>query len=113
MVYYISYNYEETSYILEGNNIISEIHSGLNNYQIDYFYDSSGNIIGFTYNNSKYLYLKNIQNDIIGIVDENNEVIVKSKSNRPDEVHYIFAQTAKDAKPSRDILEDKRVNMTT
>ena len=72
-----SYNYEETSYILEGNNIISEIHSGLNNYQIDYFYDSSGNIIGFTYNNSKYLYLKNIQNDIIGIVDENNEVIVK------------------------------------
>ncbi|MDD3382830.1 MAG: hypothetical protein PHT83_04990 [Bacilli bacterium] len=77
MVYYISYNYEETSYILEENNIISEIHSGLNNYQIDYFYDSSGNIIGFTYNNSKYLYLKNIQNDIIGIVDENNEVIVK------------------------------------
>ena len=30
---------------------------------LKYYYDSSDNIIGFTYNGEKYLYLKNIQKD--------------------------------------------------
>lgn len=34
-------------------------------------------IVGFTYNNVKYLYLKNLQKDIIGIVDSNNNIVVK------------------------------------
>ena len=57
--------------------IIKEIHTGANNYTIEYYYDSSDNIIGFTYNGSKYLYLKNLQNDVIGIVDSNNNIVVK------------------------------------
>lgn len=68
---------EDVSYILEGNNIIREVRTGTNNYTINYFYDSNDNIIGFTYNNNKYLYMKNLQNDIIGIVDSNNDVVVK------------------------------------
>ena len=30
---------------------------------LEYYYDINNNIIGFTYNGVKYLYLKNLQND--------------------------------------------------
>ena len=66
-----------TQYILDGTNIIKEIRSGENNTTLQYFYDSNNEIVGFTYNNVKYLYLKNFQNDIIGIVDSNNNIVVK------------------------------------
>ena len=68
---------ESVNYILNGNNIIKETHTGTNNYTIEYYYDSSENIIGFTYNGNKYLYLKNLQNDIVGIIDSNNNLVVK------------------------------------
>ena len=66
-----------TQYILDGTNIIKEIRSGENNITLKYFYDSNNEIVGFTYNDIKYLYLKNLQNDIIGIVDSNNNIVVK------------------------------------
>lgn len=66
-----------TQYILDGTNIIKEIRSGENNAALQYFYDSNNEIVGFTYNNVKYLYLKNLQKDIIGIVDSNNNIVVK------------------------------------
>lgn len=66
-----------TQYILDGTNIIKEIRSGENNTTLQYFYDSNNEIVGFTYNNVKYLYLKNLQNDIIGIVDSNNNIVLK------------------------------------
>lgn len=70
-------NTTTTEYILDGTNIIKEIRSGENNAALQYFYDSNNEIVGFTYNNVKYLYLKNLQNDIIGIVDSNNNIVVK------------------------------------
>ena len=42
-----------------------------------YYYDSNNDIIGFEYNNQKYLYLKNLQNDIIGILDSNGNIVVQ------------------------------------
>ena len=57
-------------YILDGTQILKETHTGSTNYEIEYYYDINGNIIGFTYNNNNYMYIKNLQNDIIGIVDE-------------------------------------------
>lgn len=68
---------EFVNYVLDGSNIIMETHTGTNNYTIEYFYDSSDKIIGFTYNGNRYLYLKNLQNDIIGIVDSSNALVVK------------------------------------
>lgn len=68
---------ESVNYILDGSNIIREVHTGVNNYAIEYYYDSNDNIIGFTYNDNKYLYLKNLQNDVSGIVDSNNDLVVK------------------------------------
>ncbi len=58
-------NNVDTNYYLENKKIIFE-KTG-NNY-IYYFYDHTG-VAGFIYNNSKYYYLKNLQGDIIGILD--------------------------------------------
>ncbi len=38
---------------------------------ICYHYDTAGDLIAFSLNGIKYLYLKNLQNDIIGITDLN------------------------------------------
>ena len=63
-----------TTYLYEGSRIIKETKG---NNVINYYYDSNNNIIGFTYNNQKYLYLKNLKNDIIGIIDSNNNIVVQ------------------------------------
>ena len=43
---------------------------------MDFYYDESGNLLGFQYNNADYYYIKNVQGDIIGIIDANgNEVV--------------------------------------
>ena len=40
-----------------------------------YMYDNSG-VIGFEYNNNRYFYLKNMQNDIIGITNDSGALLV-------------------------------------
>jgi len=66
-------NNVETKYYLEGTNIIFEETNGVVLY---YIYDYSGNVIGFNYQNNNYYYEKNIQNDVIGIMDSNYNIIV-------------------------------------
>lgn len=80
-----------TEYILEGSNIIREIRyedpevSG-DDYAINYYYDSKGNIIALSIDNNIYdevtynlfySYIKNLQNDIIGIIDVNGNLVVE------------------------------------
>ena len=67
----------ETKYYLEQYNIIYEECNGKIIY---YLYDPTG-LIGLEYDGKKYYYIKNIQSDIVGILDENNKVIVKYKYN--------------------------------
>ena len=62
----------ETKYFLENGNIIYEQKG---NNLIYYLYDSSG-LVGLESNGSIYYYLKNIQEDIIGILDSNFNKIV-------------------------------------
>jgi RHS repeat-associated protein len=64
----------ETQYIYNGNNLIQEVKDG--NY-INYYYDNSNSLTGFSYENQVYVYKKNIQNDVIGIIDENGVEVVK------------------------------------
>ncbi len=47
------------------------------NYQFNYIYDESDSIVGFFFENSTYFYIRDITNNIIGIVDESNNFIVK------------------------------------
>ena len=44
---------------------------------IDFQYDAGGQIIGFVYNGTPYYYLRNIMNDVSGIVDANGTVVAK------------------------------------
>lgn len=63
-----------TEYYLEDNKIIFEKR---NNDIIKYIRDEKGRLLGFIYNNQKYFYMKNIQEDIIGILNSNYEVIAR------------------------------------
>ena len=65
-------NGEETKYYLEDDDIIYEQRG---NNIIYYLYDLTG-IIGLEYNGNTYYYIKNIQDDIIGILNSNYESIV-------------------------------------
>ncbi len=62
----------ETRYHLENNNIIYEQRE---NDTIYYLYNLTG-LIGFKYNNDVYYYIRNVQDDIIGILDSNYNQIV-------------------------------------
>ena len=63
----------ETKYYLEGKKIIFEKTS---NNVLYYMYDEVDDLVGFIYNGETYYYVKNIQNDIIGIIDSNYNKIV-------------------------------------
>lgn len=62
----------ETKYYLENNHIVFEQKG---NDLIYYLYDGN-DILGLEYNGSRYYYMKNLQGDIIGILDSNYTKIV-------------------------------------
>ncbi len=62
----------ETKYYLEGDNIIYEKKQ---NNLIYYLYDYTG-LIGLNYNGETFYYVRNLQGDIIGIINDNSEQVV-------------------------------------
>ncbi len=70
---YKTVNGVTTHYLLENNKIIFETTSGN---VIYYIRDDEGRLVGFKYNNTKYYYIKNLQDDIIGIMDSSFNTIV-------------------------------------
>lgn len=63
-----------SKYYLEGTKVIYEMTvRNLSYYQ----YDEQGNIIGMQYNGTQYYYIKNLQGDIIGILDNELNQVVK------------------------------------
>lgn len=66
----------QTNYYLEGKNIIIE-QTGEN--MIYYNRSNVEGLIGFKYNNGVYYYMKNNQDDIIGILDSNYNVVARYK----------------------------------
>ena len=66
----------ETKYYVEGKKIILE-NKGSNS--LYYIYDGEDELVGLKYNNDIYFYIKNLQGDIIGILDSNYQEIVKYK----------------------------------
>ena len=37
--------------------------------RFDFFYDDAGDLLGFKYGGNNYYYIRNLQNDMIGILD--------------------------------------------
>lgn len=62
-----------TTYYLDGANIIEQ-RDGTNT--LHFYYDSNDEVIGFTYNEADYFYVKNAMRDIIGIVDNSGNLVV-------------------------------------
>ena len=63
----------KTEFCLDGTNIIEQSDGSNTLY---FYYDSNDEIIGFTYNEAEYFYVKNAMSDIIGIVDSSGNLIV-------------------------------------
>lgn len=64
----------KTNYYLDGNDVIYE---ECNENTIFYIRDNNKELIGFKYNESIYYYIKNIFNDVVGILDSNGNAIAK------------------------------------
>jgi RHS repeat-associated protein len=65
-------------YVLDGTKIISETVTGAgNNYTLYYLYDTSGSVQGFIYNTSYYYFQKNLQGDVIRILNSSGTVVVE------------------------------------
>jgi len=61
-------------YTLDGSTIVAENRNGTNIY---YTYDDKGAIMGMIYGGESYLFSKNVQGDIIGIYNDNRQLVAK------------------------------------
>ena len=75
---------EKYDYVWSDGSLITQTYTTYSNGEVSatnsakFIYDAWGTIQGFILNNSEtYLYVKNLQGDIIAIVDENGQTIVK------------------------------------
>ena len=65
------------NYILDGSTILKEtITSGSGTSTLYYYYDESG-VSGLEYNGTKYTYVKNLQGDVIRIINANGVTVVE------------------------------------
>ena len=64
----------ETDYYYENKSLIIE---KTNNNVIYYIRDNNNDLVGFNYSGDNYYYVKNIQNDILQIVNTNNVIVAK------------------------------------
>ena len=67
------------NYTLDGTKIIRETvtNNGAAFYDFYYLYDESGSVQGFIYNNSYYYFQKNLQGDVIRILNSSGTVVVE------------------------------------
>ena len=66
-------NGTKTQYYLNGSTILTQI---TGDDRFDFFYDENGLLLGFSYNGAKYYYIRNLQSDIIGILDNSGNQVV-------------------------------------
>ena len=69
----------DKEYYYNGNKLITEI---CDYYRLDFLYDENDMLFGFIYNNTdKYYYVRDILQNILGIVDESGTLVVKYDCN--------------------------------
>ena len=68
-----------TKYFYDGTRLVYEKRdrSSGSDENIWYYYDAAGNVVGFELNNAEYYYVKNLQGDVIEIVDKNGTSVVE------------------------------------
>ena len=65
------------TYVLDGTRILSEKVIGSLSYTLYYLYDESGDVQGFIYNNAYYYYQKNLQGDVVRILNSTGNIVVE------------------------------------
>lgn len=63
-----------TEYYLNGSTILTQI---TGNDRLDFLYDDAGSLLGLKWNGTAYYYVKNLQGDIIGILDSDGSQVVE------------------------------------
>ena len=63
-----------THFYLNGQSIVTQMTDSGD--RLDFYYDETSRLFGFNYNNSDYYYVRNVQNDIISIVDASGNIVV-------------------------------------
>ena len=62
-----------TEYYLNGSTILTQI---TGDERLDFLYDDAGSLLGLKWNGTAYWYVKNLQGDIIGILDSDGTKVV-------------------------------------
>ena len=73
-------------YTLDGSTIVAENRLGT---KIYYTYDDKGSIMGMYYGGQNYIFSKNLQGDVIGIYNENRQLVAKYQYNAYGEITAI------------------------
>ena len=68
---------EQTAYFVEDGEILGEYRYGAGTKKLLYQFDANGRRIGFTYNGTQCYYRRNLQGDVIAIVDRNADTVAK------------------------------------
>ena len=90
-------NMYHVDYVLDGTKIVSEhyTHEITNaTYSINYYYDANDSVIGFNYNGTDYYYRKNLQGDIIAILNTSGTKVVEYTYNAWGEVLGVTGSLA-------------------
>ena len=66
-----------TEYYLNGSTILTQI---TGNDRLDFLYDDAGSLLGLKWNGQSYYYVKNLQGDIIGILDSDGNQVVEYRN---------------------------------
>ena len=85
------------NYVLDGTKIVSECYTHeITNatYTVRYYYDANDSVIGFNYNGTDYYYRKNLQGDIIAILNTSGTKIVEYTYNAWGEVLGVTGSLA-------------------
>ncbi len=67
------YEVDENNNVVKQYELVNDVETNL----IEFVYDSNNTPIYFTYNNTTYYYEKNLQGDIVGILDANGNTVVE------------------------------------
>lgn len=73
----------ETEYFYNGDRLVTEICEKIiankrTETRLDYLYDENGSLYGFVYNkNNKYFYVRDVLQNILGIIDNDGELVVQ------------------------------------
>jgi len=80
-------------YTLDGSTIVAENRNGTNIY---YTYDDKGAIMGMIYGGHSYLFSKNLQGDVIGIYNEDGNLVAKYEYSAYGEITAITDASGND-----------------